>query len=433
MSRVVVIGAGMGGMACAARLAAQGHTVTVLEQRATFGGKLDSYARDGFVFDVGPSLLTLPAVYRDLFLKTAVRRARASLEDNVDLRPVEPAFHYRFADGTEVDLPNASRAGISQALDASLGAGTGAQWTALIDHAATVWQLTRAPFLESPLTGPVDLLRQSVRLRDLRTVAPFSSLRKLGSRYLKDPRLAMMLDRYATYAGSDPRRAPAALSVIPYIEQTFGAWHVAGGLHLLAAAVHERCVERGVGFRFEVDVAEVVLESGRASGVRTVDGELIAADVVVSDADANELYERLVAPAAAAPALKGLRRSTPSLAGFSLQLALRGRTPGLRHHTVLFPADYDAEFDAVFGRSPEPVADPAVYVCAPDDPAMRPDDAHEAWFVLVNAPRHQPGGGVDWDEPGLAERYASTRARRAGSARSGRPVPGAVAHRADAG
>jgi phytoene dehydrogenase-like protein len=95
-----------------------------------------------------------------------------------------------------------------------------------------------------------------------------------------------------------------------------------------------------------------------------------------------------------------------------LLLALRGRTPGLAHHTVLFPEDYDAEFDAVFGVGrhrgrPVPVAVPTVYVCAPDDPALRPDDDSESWFVLVNAPRHDPAGGVDWDAPGLADRYAA--------------------------
>jgi phytoene dehydrogenase-like protein len=100
------------------------------------------------------------------------------------------------------------------------------------------------------------------------------------------------------------------------------------------------------------------------------------------------------------------------LSGFVLLLALRGRTPGLRHHTVLFPADYDAEFDHVFGTGaqagrPAPVPDPTIYISAPDDPALRPDDDHEAWFVLVNAPRHDPRGrGVDWDAAGLAEKYA---------------------------
>jgi len=405
VARVVVIGAGMGGLAVAARLAAQGHTVTVVEQADTYGGKLGRYERDGFVFDTGPSLLTLPAVYRDLFLKTAVRRRGAALEDRVDLIPLDPAFGYRFADGTDLSMPG-RRGEVAAAMDAVLGGGTGAQWTALMTRAAAIWQVTREPFLTSPLTGPAALVRQSVRIRDLRTVAPFTSLRRLGRRYLTDPRLRTLLDRYATYTGSDPRQAPAALAVVPYVEQTFGAWHVGGGLRRLADALHERCVERGVDVLFGADVAAVLLDGGRAAGVRLGDGEQLAADVVVSDADATHLYRDLLPPTAAAAALARLRKATPSLSGFVLLLAVRGRTPGLHHHSVSFPADYDAEFDAVFGRSPHPVVDPTVYVCAPDDPAMRPDADHESWFVLVNAPRHRPGDGVDWTAPGLADTYA---------------------------
>jgi phytoene dehydrogenase-like protein len=145
--------------------------------------------------------------------------------------------------------------------------------------------------------------------------------------------------------------------------------------------------------------------------VQTADGERVPADVVVSAGDAAALYRALLpAGAATRRPRRDLGRATPSLSGFVLLLALRGRTPGLAHHTVLFPADYDAEFDAVFGtgryRAPRPVEDPTVYVSAPDDPATRPGDDSESWFVLVNAPRHEPGTGVDWTADGLAARYA---------------------------
>jgi phytoene dehydrogenase-like protein len=160
-------------------------------------------------------------------------------------------------------------------------------------------------------------------------------------------------------------------------------------------------------------VRRILTESGRASGVELADGERVPADVVVSAADATALYADLLPPD---PRTRGVRRdlgrATASLSGVVLLLALHGRTPGLAHHTVLFPDDYDAEFDAVFGAgrfhgAPRPVADPTVYVSAPDDPALRPDEDSESWFVLVNAPRHDPDGGVDWDAPGLAQGYAA--------------------------
>ncbi len=398
MAEVVVVGAGMGGLAVAARLAAQGHRVTVCEQSDRAGGKLAGYRRDGFVFDTGPSLLTLPAVYRDLFRKTG-----EPLEAVLDVVPVDPAFRYRFADGTWLTLPNASRSGVADAMDQALGAGSGAEWTALVDRGARIWQVTRRPFLEQPLSGPWDLVRASRRPADWRAVAPWRTLRSLGEQYLRDPRARMVLDRYATYTGSDPRRAPAALATVPYMEQTFGAWHVPGGLHLLASALHERVLATGADVRLGSDVVEVLTAGGKASGVRLAGGETLAADLVVADADASHLYGDLLRHPAAAPALRRLRRATPSLSGFVLLLALRGRTPGLRHHTVLFPEDYDAEFDAIFGPRPHPVEDPTVYVCAPDDPLMRPGPDTEAWFVLVNAPRHP---AVDWEDPALTEAYA---------------------------
>jgi phytoene desaturase len=404
VARVVVIGAGMGGLAVAARLATLGHAVTVCEQAASIGGKVGLFARDGFTFDTGPSLLTLPAVYRDLFIKTG-----APLEQSVELVEIDPAFRYRFPDGVWVDLPNASPGGVRRALDDALGGGAGDQWNNLLNRAEQIWQVTRGPFLESPLEGGRELLRLARRVSDVRTVAPWQTLRRFGARYLRDPRLRMLLDRYATYTGSDPRLAPAALVTVPYIEATFGAWHVRGGMRQLALAVHDRALERGATIRTGSDVAEIVLAASRVAGVRLTSGETLAADIVVANADADTVYGTLLRGPATAAARARLDRATPSLAGFVLLLALRGRTPGRAHHTVLFPRDYDAEFDAVFGRRATPVDDPTVYISAPDDSALRPDDDHEAWFVLVNGPRHSTAGGqgaVDWTAPGLAESYA---------------------------
>src|SRR6187549_1536807 len=254
MARVVVIGAGMGGLAAAARLAARGHQVTVCEQSDRIGGKLGRFEQDGFVFDTGPSLLTLPAVYRDLFLKTG-----KPLEDVLELTPVDPVCHYRYADGTVIDIPNAAPHKVSQAWDDTLGAGAGADWAAFMAHAARVWDVTRGPFLEAPLDGARTLLGLSRSLADVRTVAPWLSLRGLGRRYLKHPQQRMFLDRYATYTGSDPRAAPAALASVPYVEQAFGAWYVPGGLYRLGEAVAQRARDVGVTIRTGTSVEQVLV------------------------------------------------------------------------------------------------------------------------------------------------------------------------------
>lgn len=401
MSRVVVVGAGAGGMAAAARLAAKGHSVTILEQSSRYGGKLHTHRRDGFAFDTGPSLFTLPAVYRDLFLKTG-----SVFEEEVDLLPVEPAFHYRFADGSAAVLPGVDPGMCAQALGDALGGDAAAQWRAFIERAARMWQLTRGPFLQSPLQGWRTLLPLA-NPADVRTIAPFTSLRSLGESYFTDPRLVTLLDRYATYTGSDPRKAPAVLATVPYVEQAFGAWHLGGGLGTLADALARRCAALGVDLRLGADVTAIRTNADGVTGVIADDVEH-PADIVVANSDAGQTYGHLLDDPRAKRVAASIDRNEGSLAGFVILIAVRGRTPGVAHHNVWFPEDYDAEFDAIFGRRPHPVSDPAIYACVPDDPAMRPDAEHESWFVLVNAPRHDPTGrhGIDWTAPGLSESYA---------------------------
>lgn len=397
-----MIGAGIGGMAVAARLRIKGHSVTLLEQSSTIGGKAGRYERDGFVFDTGPSLLTLPAVYRDLFLKTG-----KALEEVVDLQPVEPGFHYTWADGSQLTLPGVNPAAAAKAMQATFGGSAREDWNALMARAAKIWQLTRRPFLESQLSGYRDLLQLAKKVDDVRTVAPTKSLHKLGKQHLHDPRLQQLLDRYATYAGSDPRKAPAALATIPYIEQTFGAWHIGGGMHKLAAALEERCLERKVEIRLNTTVEAIELSGEQVTGVRCRGGEIIPADIVVSNLDARVLYSKLLSSPLAAAEAKKLKRATPSFSGFVILAAVRGRTPGIAHHNVWFPSDYRAEFDHIFNGKPCP--DPAIYACVPDDPLMRPDDDHESWFILVNAPRHGTGRKeFAWTDASFVQSYAES-------------------------
>lgn len=402
MARVVVIGAGVGGLAVAARLATKRHNVTVIEAADRPGGKLHTYRRDGFAFDTGPSLLTLPAVYRDLFLKTG-----KALEDVVDLRPVDPGTHYQWADGTSAVMPGVGVGDAADALGEALGNHARDDWLALMRRAADQWQLTRRPILEAPISGVRDLLPLARSWSDVRTVAPWQSLRSAAKRGTDDPRLVGFIDRFATYTGSDSRRAPAALLTVPWLEQTFGSWHIGGGLGTLADALSARCDERGVTLHTSTRVVEIVTDdSGSVTGVVTDDGNRTAADIVVCDADAQNLYSQLVTSPVAKKSLKRLHKATPSFSGFVILVAVRGRTAGVGHHNVWLTDDYDAEFDSVFGG--RLADDPTIYACVPDDTTMRPAD-HESWFILVNAARHSTtgeSGCVDWTRPGLADEYA---------------------------
>lgn len=402
MSEIVVVGAGLGGLAAAARLAAAGHRVRVFEAADAVGGKLARYDRHTaagtFRFDTGPSLLTLPQVFDDLFDATGGPAGLAPV-------PLDPIVRHVFADGTTVDSCADPRR-FAARIAAALGPPAAADWAGLWRRAERVWRASWERVLRADLSAPGDLVRLARGVGDLTAIAPGRTLRGLGRAHLRDQRLRALLDRYATYTGADPRRAPAALVAIPYAELTFGGWYLPGGLATLADAVLSRCLDLGVVVSTGTAVAAVDAAGGRAHGVRLADGSRVRADAVVANVDALTVYRDLLPhPGRLA------RLADRSLAGFVLLLGVRGRSAGQAHHTVFFPADYDAEFDAVFGDPgrgvpARPVADPAIFVTVAADPAVHPP-GHEAWFVLVNAPPHGSGwGAVDWRRPGLAEAYA---------------------------
>jgi phytoene desaturase len=393
MATVTVIGAGVGGLATAARLAAAGHRVTVFEQAATAGGKLGRRSRvtaEGtFRFDTGPSLFTLPQVAAELFTHTG------GPAPELDLVALDPLVRHCFPDGTVLD--SCAGAGFADRISAAFGPSAAADWRRLWRRAGRVWDTSWRHVLTAPVDSPLQLAGLAWRLPDLAAIAPGRTLRGLGRRHLRDPRLRMLLDRYATYTGADPRRAPAALLAIPYAELEFGGWYLRGGLGTLADALLARCAALDVTVHFGTPVESVLVEGSRAAGVVLADGTTVRSDLVVANADALHVYRDLLpSPRRAA----GLARR--SLGGFVLLLGVRGSTPQLAHHTVFFPRDYDAEFDAIFGTPARPPDDPAVFVTSADDPGARPD-GHEAWFVLVNAP---PQGPFDWRAPGVADGYA---------------------------
>jgi phytoene desaturase len=271
-------------------------------------------------------------------------------------------------------------------------------------QAEAMWDVSREPFIESELKSPASLLKRPRLIRDLKTIAPWKSLRAIG---IKNPYLAKIMDRYATYSGSDPRSAPAVLSTIAFVEEAFGAWHIKGGIGTLAEKITERCIKLGVEIRLNTRVDEITTKSGKVTGVH-VAGHYENFDRVVANADAGLVYNKLLAPTnTVVKVRKQLAKSEPSLAGFSLLLGLKpSNAEPIAHHTILFPENYDHEFEAIFG-SKTPVEKPTIYICAPRDPLMVKDANHEAWFVLVNAPRHSTAGdGYDWSDKDFNYRYA---------------------------
>jgi len=380
--KVVVVGAGVGGLAAAIRLAFAGHTVTVLEQGAVAGGKAGRWESEGFTFDTGPSLLTMPRVFLELFSQTGA-------ELDVSLARVEPVTRYRFTDGSAVCLSADLPASVA-ALEA-WSPGAGADWERFMRTCAAMWRAS-VPFLTGPppwpprRPAPGDAAPDP---RDFLRVRPWHTLRTLAAAHARDPRLRMIIERFATYAGADPRRAPAALAVAGWVEHAFGAWHVRGGIYELVAALERRLVALGGEIRYSARVEALLFAGRHVGGVSTASGG-VSADAVVWGGDALVLDRLLGRPVAPVP--------ERSLSGFALMLGLRGVTDDLVHHSITFPADYDAEFDDVFVAR-RLVRDPALYVsasCATD--ASEAPAGSENWFVLVNAPAGASSSADEYEQ-----------------------------------
>ena len=401
--KIVVIGAGMGAMTAAGRLARRGHSVSVYEASDTFGGKLRTEWIGKFAFDTGPSLLTLPAVYKDFFIRTG-----KPLGLMCEILAVDPSFDYRFTDGTQVSFSNLSRFHTLNSIRAEYGDDAAQQWDQMMRRASKMWDVSREPFVESELRSPLSLLKRRNLIRDIFLISPWKSLRNFADEYLSNKHLRYILDRYATYSGSDPRKAPAVLATIAYVEEAFGAWHIKGGLGTLATLVYQRCIDVGVTFHFNSQVAQIIVEEGVASGLRLLNGTVIAADVVIANADAALIYNELIQGEnkRLRKVRRNLMKADASIAGFTLLLGLRKNgTQSLKHHTVLFPTDYDAEFDSIFSAK-KPALKPTIYICAPQDEQMVKDPSLESWSVLVNAPHHG-ADGFDWSDENFSRNYAN--------------------------
>ncbi|MGV9565489.1 phytoene desaturase family protein [Streptomyces sp. NPDC003480] len=440
MARIAVIGAGMGAMAAAARLAVAGHRVVVYERTETYGGAVRRFTRDGFSFDTGPGLLPLPAVYRDLFVKTG----REPLESQVELVQVDPSARHVFADGTEVALPNASRAGAVSALDAALGGGAGERWGDFLVRAREAWDRTRRPLLEEPLWPDWAVLAErepypSAPHRRLLRTRRAGTLAEIGAFELRDERLTALLESHALAYGLDPRTTPASAAVLPYMEHAFGIWYVRGGMRELARAVYERCVARKVEFVFGAEVTGIVEKDGRAAGVELAGGtsrrpgSVVEADHVVAGV-APGVLDRLVAGTASVRGTGEVPPQRAMPARLTVLLALRGARPeGAAHRTVVHPADREGELDRLFGADSGLPAAPTVTVLRPDDPALVPGAEHEAVTLSVTVPTGLSPSESDVDRiveaaeravPGLRDRVLWREVRAPGDIAEETGVPG---------
>ena len=387
--RAVIIGGGLGGLATALRLGARGWRVEVCEQGATFGGKMNSFEREGFRFDTGPSLITMPWVFEELFAA-----AGTSLAQYVALTPVKPLADYVFADGTRFTYTTQLPEWLSTVHELEPRDCEG--FMRFMQLGARLFALSQETFLRRPPTAPPDL-RSLRALKYLPLRRAWGNYHKTITAYFRSPHLRQLYDRYPTYVGSSPYLSPATLAVIPYIEFAYGGWHVAGGLYRIIESLVSIGCHLGVKLHTNARVQSIEHEGRRVRGVRLMDGTRLEADVVVMNGDASTTRALLGDGGAVhSPAAR-------SLSGFVLLVGLRRKLAALAHHTVYFSSDYRAEFSQLFGERRFP-DDPTVYISAPSrsDSRLAPAEG-ETLFIMANAPADEKV----WD----AHRIEEARAR----------------------
>ena len=404
--RVVVIGAGIGGLTSAALLAARGCDVTVVEAMARPGGKLRAVPVGGVEVDGGPTVFTMRGVFEDIF-----RACGAELGDHLTMRPAETLARHAWGEA-RLDLfadPAASEAAIGD----FAGAGEARGYRAFRAESKRLFDALDRPFLRDTNTDPFTLgWRMGARgFADWCNLRPYVSLWRALGGYFRDPRLHQLFGRYATYCGSSPFRCPATLMLIAHVEAS-GVWLIEGGMHRLAVAMEALARSKGARFRYDAPVQEITVEGGRATGVVLADGERIAAGAVVCNADPAAIG----AGRFGAAARRAVRPVPPARRSLGAMVwTAHAATSGfpLARHNVFFSADYRAEFDALAaGRL---AAAPSVYVCAQDrDVPGTPPAGRERIQIIVNAPPTGDGGGFTQAEIDTCEERMRLGVSRAG-------------------
>lgn len=405
--RVVVIGAGIGGLTAGLELTAHGLGVTIVDKEAAVGGKMRRVVfptSEGDVgIDAGPTVFTMRWVLDELFDAIGAR-----LDDHITLHPAETLARHAWSDASRLDL-FADLARSADAVAAFAGLEARAGFLAFAEASRHVYRTLERPFLRAPRPSVTGLVAATgfAGLGDLARIGAFRTLWGGIGRYFADPRLRQLFGRYATYCGSSPFESPATLMLIAHVEQD-GVWLVEGGMHRVATALADLAAARGVRLRLGELVSEVVVRGGRAAGVRLASGEVIEADAVISNADAGALRAGAFGRAvkSAAPGIPPRARSFSALT-----FAMHARATGfpLIRHTVFFSSDYRLEFNDLRRHARLPQA-PTIYVCAQDradlDTRTVSGDhgGAERLLVLINAP---PTGDIRTPESWESETCAS--------------------------
>ncbi|MGA0173609.1 MAG: phytoene desaturase family protein [Phycisphaerales bacterium] len=403
--RAVVSGGGLAGLAAAGELNTRGAEVVLVERNRHLGGKMNVLEQDGYRFDMGPTILTIPSVVRGI-----IARSGRKPEDYVDLVRLDPQWRCLFEDGTVIDLREDVDT-MRQAMNRQFpGTGAGDGWARFIEYSRRMYRLSEKVFFYKDLGGIGDLVRtpptrEPGLLGDVMAMRIHSTMAATLHKHLREPHLAQLSEHFLQYVGSSPFLAPAILSLIAAAQVDEGCWYSMGGTREIAGSLARILGEESVEVRTGVGVRRILVEGAKATGVELEDGTVIDADLIVSNCDVQRTYRDLRGEEAdLAEQRRIASKYEPACSGVVLYLGLDRQYDHLSHHNFLFSSDSRSEFDDIYRRG-VPAADPTLYLCVPSrtDPDQAPAGC-ESLYVLVHTPYTRPG--QRWDGPGgLLEQY----------------------------
>jgi phytoene desaturase len=380
MAKAIVIGSGVGGLATAIRLRTKGFEVVVLEKNEYPGGKLTEIQQDGFHFDKGPSLFTQPANFENLFAA-----ANRNFYDYVSVKKLDEANRYFFSDGTILHAYTNKQkfeAEVQHKLKEKSQA-----ITKYLQEAQQLYDGIGKIFLDYPLHRSKTWFQKKIvkALSLVKFSYLFQSVHQYNKKKFRNNKTIQILNRFATYNGSNPYQAPAMLTMIPHLEQNEGAFYPQGGMIKLTQSMYQLAVELGVIFQFNANVKRLHTDNGRIVYAETSDKK-IEGDVFVSNMDVFYTYNKLLNRKDKSEQIARLERSTSAIIFY---WGVKVKSEALSLHNILFSEDYKKEFDQLFVHKQLP-DDPTIYINITSklDESHAPADS-ENWFVMVNAPAKQ--------------------------------------------
>ncbi len=387
---IVVVGGGLAGMAAAVELAQRGVQVTLIEANAHLGGKMNVYEAEGYRFDMGPTILTLPEV-----LCGIIRRSGGRVRDYIDLVRLTPQWRCVFEDGTRFDLHDSLEDCVAEFNALSPGAGDG--FRSLIAYSRRMNRLSRKVFFYRDLGGVRDVMQGTpmgdfALLKDVLAMRMHSTVGDTIKKHIHEPHVRQMAEHFLQYVGSDPFLAPAILTMIASAQTDQGCWYAMGGTRSVARALERLVNESGVKVLPSTRVVQILERDGQVTGVQTDTGDTITADAVVSNCDVQRTLNDLMDSQGAQSAATALRKKyEPACSGIVFYWGLNRQYAPLAHHNFYFSRDSHREFDDIY-RQGVPAQDPTLYIAAPSrtDPAQAPPGC-ESLYILVHTPYLREG------------------------------------------